>query len=63
MVNIDYMLASKKSTVIEFENPEHRKQLEQLYARRTAITAIIKSLERYDRFRDRGAENTRRKTA
>ena len=57
------MLASKKAPILEFDNPEYRKQLEELYARRTAITAVIKSLEQYDRFRDRGMENTRRKTA
>lgn len=57
------MLASKKSPEMAIENPDHRRQLEELYARRTAITAVIKSLEEYDRFRDRGMALTRRKTA
>ncbi|MCU1234803.1 MAG: hypothetical protein JWP63_2770 [Candidatus Solibacter sp.] len=42
----------------------YRKELEYLYARRTAIDTLIESLEEYDRFRAIPGENSKqRKTA
>jgi hypothetical protein len=40
-----------------------RKELEYLYARRTAIDTLIESLEQYDRFRAIRAESPKRKSA
>jgi cell division protein FtsB len=40
-----------------------RKELEQLHARRMAITTLIESLEDYDRFRMRRFEDSRLRTA
>jgi cell division protein FtsB len=40
-----------------------RKELEQLHARRMAITNLIESLEDYDRFRVRHIADSRLKTA
>ena len=39
------------------------KELEQLHARRMAITTLIESLEDYDRFRMRRFEDSRLRTA
>ena len=39
------------------------KELEQLHARRMAITTLIESLEDYDRFRMRHFEDSRLRTA
>jgi hypothetical protein len=41
----------------------NRKELEYLYARRSAIDSLIQSLEEYDRFRARRLEEPKRKTA
>jgi hypothetical protein len=41
----------------------YRKELEYLYARRSAVDLLIRSLEQYDRFRARNADPPRRKTA
>jgi len=41
----------------------NRKELQYLYARRTAIDTLIQSLEEYDRFRARRVEEPKRKTA
>jgi len=40
-----------------------RKELEQLHARRMAITSLIESLEDYDRFRTKRFEDSGLKTA
>jgi hypothetical protein len=40
-----------------------RKELEQLHARRMAITTLIESLEDYDRLRVRRFEDSRLRTA
>lgn len=40
-----------------------RKELEQLHARRMAITTLIESLEDYNRFRTRRFEDSRLRTA
>jgi hypothetical protein len=41
----------------------NRKELEYLYARRSAIDSLIQSLEEYDRFRARQMEEPKRKSA
>ena len=41
----------------------NRKELEYLYARRTAIDSLIQSLQDYDRFRARRLEEPHRKSA
>jgi len=41
----------------------NRKELEYLYARRTAIDSLIQSLEEYDRFRTRRFEEPKQKSA
>ena len=43
--------------------PKPRKELQFLYARRSAIDTLIQSLERYDRFRARSQEIRKQKTA
>jgi hypothetical protein len=40
-----------------------RKELEYLYARRTAINTLIQSLEQYDRFRALQFAESKRKSA
>ena len=40
-----------------------QKELEYLYARRSAIDSLIQSLEMYDRFREKGPGESKRKTA
>jgi hypothetical protein len=41
----------------------YRRELEALYARRSAIDALIHSLQNYDRFRDFPRDGKTRKTA
>ena len=41
----------------------YRKELEYLYARRSAVDALIESLEQYDRCRGTRVEDKRQKTA
>ena len=41
----------------------YRKELEHLYARRSALSALIQSLEDYDRFRAKRFEYRNEKTA
>ena len=43
---------AKKELPASTPLPEYRKELEYLYARRSAIDALIESLEDYDRFRE-----------
>ena len=43
--------------------PKPQKELQFLYARRSAIDTLIQSLERYDRFRARSQEIRKQKTA
>jgi len=43
--------------------PKPQKELQFLYARRSAIDTLIQSLERYDRFRARSPEIRKQKTA
>jgi len=41
----------------------YARQLESLYARRSAVETLIRSLENYERFRARGQEQQESKTA
>jgi len=43
---------AKKELPTSAPLPEYLKELEYLYARRSAIDALIESLEDYDRFRE-----------
>ena len=56
------MLLKKVLTSTSRARPP-RKELQYLYARRTAIDTLIQSLEEYNRFRARQAVQTSRKTA
>jgi hypothetical protein len=53
----------KKSPVVIAPFRVSRKNLEHLYARRSAIDALIQSLEVYDRYRAKRATEVKRKTA
>lgn len=57
------MLPVKKPPVMITTSRASRKNLEHLYARRTAIDDLIQSLEQYDRFREKRAIEVKRKTA
>lgn len=43
--------------------PAYRKELEYLYARRSAIDTLIESLQDYDRFREVRKEESQQRTA
>ena len=49
------MPLAKKAPVIIAPVRGFRKELDYLYARRSAIDALIESLEQYDRYRDKVA--------
>ncbi len=59
------MLLAKKTLTMPTTSRSSRKELEQLYARRSAIDALIQSLQEYDRYRAKRSvvEVNRRKTA
>jgi len=44
-------------------SPQAEKELEFLYARRSAIDTLIRSLEQYDRYRAKAEVISKRKTA
>jgi hypothetical protein len=48
------MISSKRSGLREnaVADPDYERQLEYLYARRSAIDALIESLEEYERYRE-----------
>jgi len=54
---------AKKSLATPPPARPYRKELEYLYARRSAIDTLIQSLEEYDRFRAIRGENSKRKSA
>lgn len=57
------MLPAKKSPVMIASARISRKNLEHLYARRSAIDALIASLQEYNRFREMRSSVDKRKTA
>jgi hypothetical protein len=52
---------ASSSKVVSIQN--YSRRLESLYARRTAVKALIASLEDYQRFRERRIEHGQSKTA
>ena len=42
---------------------DFKKELEHLYARRSTVDILIRSLEAYERFREKGEDEGKRKTA
>jgi hypothetical protein len=57
------MLATKKAPVNVAQPRGFQKELEHLYARRSAIDALIASLETYDRYRVKPMEDPKQKSA
>jgi hypothetical protein len=57
------MLPAKKAPVMIASVRTSRKNLEHLYARRSAIDALIASLQEYNKFRERRSSVDKRKTA
>jgi hypothetical protein len=57
------MLPAKKPPVMIVPARISSKNLEHLYARRSAIDALIESLQEYDRFREKRLSVDKRKTA
>jgi hypothetical protein len=57
------LLPPKKAPVVIGPSRVSQKNLEHLYARRSAIDALIQSLEEYERFRAKRAEDDKLKTA
>jgi hypothetical protein len=55
------MLAKKAP--INIDDPNYRKRLEDLYARRTTIDTLIQTLEQYDRFQAKSDSRGKRKSA
>ena len=54
---------AKKEPRSSSPNRGYRKELDYLYARKSAIDALIESLEDYDRFRAKPATNRKLKMA
>ena len=57
------MLSGRKAPVEIASSREFKKALEHLYARRSTVDALIRSLEEYERFREKIGADGRRKTA
>jgi hypothetical protein len=57
------MLGKKASPMTSIDDPNYRKELEYLYARRSTLDTFIRTLEQYDRFQAENAEPSERKTA
>jgi hypothetical protein len=57
------MLLAKKEPDTAVAGRTYQKKLEFLYARRSAIDALIESLEQYDRFRERGVLDQKQRSA
>jgi hypothetical protein len=56
-------MVARKSPVVPAPSSEHLKQLEILYARRSAIDGMIKLLMDYDRLRGMQIDSLKQKTA
>ena len=54
---------AKKEIPASAPVPAYRKELEYLYARRSAIDSLIESLEDYDRFRETRTDESELQTA
>ena len=57
------MVAGRKISVEVASSPAFKKELELLYARRSTVDALIRSLEKYARSRERDERESARKTA
>jgi hypothetical protein len=57
------MLSTTKKTVAIDTARNYERELEHLYARKSAIDSLIESLEDYERYRVTKANNGQRKTA
>jgi hypothetical protein len=57
------MSPEKKSDSTRKPSRDYRRELKYLYARKSAVDAVIESLEAYDRYRAASPKNRRRKTA
>jgi hypothetical protein len=57
------MLAKTTSPMTSIDDPNYRKKLEYLYARRLTLDTLIHTLEQYDRFQAKSPEADERKTA
>jgi hypothetical protein len=57
------MLFAKKDPPASAPAPAYRKELEYLYARRSAVDTLIESLKDYDRFRETRPDYSQRQTA
>ncbi len=57
------MFAKKSPVMAPVNDPYYRAQLEYLYARRSAIDALIESLIEYERYRARRLGERKQKTA
>lgn len=55
-------MAAKKSRIAQIDDPRSREKLEFLYARKSNIDSLIRSLEQYNRFQMK-SERGSRKTA
>ena len=56
-------MSAKKELPASAPVPAYRKELEYLYARRSAIDTLIESLQDYDRFREVRKEESQQRTA
>jgi hypothetical protein len=50
------MTRDKRLAEIPKDGRDYRRELEYLYARRSAIESLIRSLQQYERFRETGSE-------
>jgi hypothetical protein len=57
------MLVKKASPMTPIDDHNYRKKLEYLYARRSTLDTLIRTLEQYDRFQAKSLEADERKTA
>jgi hypothetical protein len=57
------MLGQNTSPMTSIDDPNYRKKLEHLYARRVTLDALIRTLEQYDRYQAKKPETSQRKTA
>jgi hypothetical protein len=57
------MLGKKTSPMTSIDDPNYRKKLEYLYARRSTLETLIRTLEQYDRFQATSSDPSARKTA
>ena len=57
------MLGKNASPMTSIDDPNYRKKLEYLYARRSALDTLIRTLEQYDRYQAKNPDPIERKTA